>query len=418
MAGGKFDIYVYADWANLEGPIYIGMLSAHFAKGKKAFSFEYDKDWLQTNAQRVLDPDIEFYSGPQYPSDKENFGVFLDSMPDTWGKTLMKRREAQNARIKGERAKTLYEIDYLLGVYDESRMGALRFKTSKEGPFLDDDAHNPTPPWSSLGELQEAVNHLENDTQSDAIKKWISVLIAPGSSLGGARPKANILDAKQNLWIAKFPSKTDTIDKASWEFLAYQLAIASGIDMAESKLKKISGQYHTFLTKRFDRERGKRIHFASAMTMTGNTEEIIKGKTPSYLEIVEFIENYGVDVTSNLHQLWRRVVFNIAISNTDDHLRNHGFILKEKGWELSPAYDLNPSIEKDGLSLNIDMDDNALDFDLARSVGEYFRLSKKEMASILDEVFNAVKNWKRVASQIRIPLKEQELMESAFRIEK
>tara|TARA_R110000850_G_scaffold109507_1_gene222564 strand:+ start:6841 stop:8091 length:1251 start_codon:yes stop_codon:yes gene_type:complete len=415
MATGKFDIYVFADWAALEKPTLVGILSAHFAKGKKAFSFEYDKDWLKTDAQRLLDPDIEFYSGPQYPANKENFGIFLDSMPDTWGKTLMKRRAAQDARAKNEKAPTLYEIDYLLGVFDESRMGALRFKTELEGPFLDNDAQSPTPPWSSLGELQEAAKQLESDDQSEAIRKWIAVLIAPGSSLGGARPKANIFDLKKNLWIAKFPSKTDTIDKAVWEFLAYRLATASGIHMAESKIEKISGQYHTFLTKRFDRETEKRIHFASAMTMTGNTEDIIKESAPSYLEIVEFIENYGVDVEANLHQLWRRIVFNIAISNTDDHLRNHGFILTEKGWVLSPAYDLNPSIEKDGLSLNIDMDDNALSFDLAKSVGEYFRLNNTEMETILNEVLSVVKNWKTVAQEIGIKNAEIELMAGAFR---
>ncbi|GGG17020.1 toxin HipA [Dokdonia pacifica] len=415
MATGKFDIYVFADWAALEKPTLVGILSAHFAKGKKAFSFEYDKDWLKTNAQRLLDPDIEFYSGPQYPANKENFGIFLDSMPDTWGKTLMKRRAAQDARAKNEKAPTLYEIDYLLGVFDESRMGALRFKTELQGPFLDNDAQSPTPPWSSLGELQEAAKQLESDDQSEAVRKWIAVLIAPGSSLGGARPKANIFDLKKNLWIAKFPSKTDTIDKAAWEFLAYRLATAAGIHMADSKIEKISGQYHTFLTKRFDRETEKRIHFASAMTMTGNTEDIIKESAPSYLEIVEFIENYGVDVEANLHQLWRRIVFNIAISNTDDHLRNHGFILTEKGWVLSPAYDLNPSIEKDGLSLNIDMDDNALSFDLAKSVGEYFRLNNTEMETILNEVLSVVKNWKTVAQEIEIKNAEIELMAGAFR---
>ncbi|WP_370176383.1 type II toxin-antitoxin system HipA family toxin [Leeuwenhoekiella palythoae] len=417
MAEGKFDIYVFADWVGFEKPTIIGTLSAHFAKGKKAFSFEYDKNWLKTDAQRLLDPDIEFYSGPQFPANKENFGIFLDSMPDTWGKTLMKRRTAQDARAKNERPKTLYEIDYLLGVFDESRMGALRFKIDLDGPFLDNDAQTPTPPWSSLGDLQEAAKQLESDAQDETIRKWIAVLIAPGSSLGGARPKANVFDTQKNLWIAKFPSKADTIDKALWEFLAYQLAIAAGIEMAESKVEKISGQHHTFLTKRFDRENEKRIHFASAMTMTGNTEETIKDIAPSYLEIVEFIENYGVDVEANLHQLWRRIVFNIAISNTDDHLRNHGFILTDKGWVLSPAYDLNPSIEKDGLSLNIDMDDNALDFELAKSVGEYFRLSENEMETILSEVFAVVKDWKNIAEAIGIKKVEMELMEGAFRLQ-
>jgi serine/threonine-protein kinase HipA len=417
MAQGKFDIYVYGDWIGLNGPVEIGVLSAHFAKAKKAFSFAYNKEWLEKGLYPLLDPDITFYSGPQFPVDKENFGIFLDSMPDTWGKTLMKRREAQDARARNEKAKTLYEIDYLLGVYDESRMGALRFKTDPDGPFLDNDDQNPTPPWSSLGDLQEAVNQLESDTQNDAIRQWIAVLIAPGSSLGGARPKANILDNDKNLWIAKFPSKTDMVDKAAWEFLTYKLATACGIEMAESKLEKIAGQYHTFLTKRFDRKNGGRIHFASAMTMTGNTEETLKSFSPSYLDIVDVIENYGTNVAENLHQLWRRIIFNIAVSNTDDHLRNHGFILNEKGWELSPAYDLNPSIEKDGLALNIDTDDNALDFELAKSVGEYFRLNDDEMDAIINEVLEVVKDWKSVAEQIGISNREQLLMKPAFKTE-
>lgn len=415
MATGKFDIYVFADWETLKKPTLVGLLSAQFAKGKKAFSFEYDKDWLKADAKRLLDPDIDFYSGPQYPDNKENFGIFLDSMPDTWGKTLMKRRAAQDARAKNEKARTLYEIDYLLGVYDESRMGALRFKTELEGPFLDNNTDTPTPPWSSLGDLQEAAYQLESDDQSEAFRKWIAVLIAPGSSLGGARPKANIFDSKKDLWIAKFPSKSDTIDKAAWEFLAYKLATAAGIQMSDSKIQKISGQHHTFLTRRFDRDGKSRIHFASAMTMTGNTEDIVKESVPSYLEIVEFIENYGVDVESNLHQLWRRIVFNIGISNTDDHLRNHGFILTKKGWILSPAYDLNPSIEKDGLSLNIDMDDNALNFDLAKSVGKYFRLNEAYMETILNEVLTVIKDWRSEAKRIGIKKSEIDLMASAFK---
>lgn len=415
MGKGKFDIYVYADWTGLDSPTLVGVLAAHFAKGKKAFSFEYDRKWLKSKSQHLLDPDLDFFSGAQYPTNKENFGIFLDSMPDTWGKTLMKRRAAQDARAKNEKAKTLYEIDYLLGVYDQSRMGALRFKTDLNGPFLDNDEHSTTPPWSSLGDLQEAVNQLENDDHNETIRKWIAVLIAPGSSLGGARPKANVLDNDKNLWIAKFPSKTDTIDKAAWEYIAYKLALKAGINMAESKIEKISGTSHTFLTRRFDRENGKRIHFASAMTMTGNTEDSIKGTTPSYLEIVEFIENYGVHIERNLHQLWRRIIFNIAISNTDDHLRNHGFILTDEGWILSPAYDLNPSIEKDGLSLNIDMDDNALDFELAKSVGSYFRLRESEMDTIIQEVSRAVKDWKTIAKKIGIKNAEIELMTGAFR---
>ena len=394
----------------------IGVLTAHAAKGRKAFSFEYSKDWINSKQRMLLDPDIQFYSGPQFPNNKENFGIFLDSMPDTWGRTFMKRRAAQEATEKGEKAKTLYEIDSLLGVQDESRMGALRFKTDPDGPFLDNNHHSPTPPWSSVRELQEAAKNIENETDIDAVKKWLAILIAPGSSLGGARPKANIIDEHKNLWVAKIPAKNETTDKAAWEYLACQLALRSGISISECKIQKIIGHYHTFFTKRFDREKEQRIHFASAMTMTGNTEDTIRDNPASYLELAEFIQNHGTQVDANLEQLWRRIVFNIAISNTDDHLRNHGFILTDKGWVLSPAYDINPSIDKDGLALNIDMYDNALDYDLAKSVGEFFRLNNSKMERIIEEVLSVVSTWKKVAQSIGISNAEQNLMAKAFNV--
>jgi serine/threonine-protein kinase HipA len=414
MAGNKTDIYVYADWQELGGPQLMGVLSAHQAKGRKAFSFTYHKQWLRSGNQYLIDPDLQFFAGQQFANGKENFGVFLDSMPDTWGRTLMKRREAQLAKANGASVKTLYDVDFLLGVYDETRMGALRFKLDLEGDFLDNDSEKSTPPWSTVRELQQAVVHYENEKESDVINKWLEILIAPGSSLGGARPKANLLDENKHPWIAKFPSKNDIIDKAAWEYLAYKLSIDAGINMAECKIEKIIGSYHTFFTKRFDRLGNERIHFASAMTMTGNSEETIKKQPASYLDLVEFIQRYGTNVKENLEQLWRRIIFNIAISNTDDHLRNHGFILSKEGWILSPAYDLNPSIDKSGLALNIDMDNNALDFDLAKSVGEYFRLSNKQMEKTMEEVFRAVKNWKHIAEQIGISRAEQELMAKAF----
>ena len=414
MVLNKTDIYVYADCLGMVEPQIIGILSAQQAKGKKAFSFQYDKIWLKSGHNFLFDPDISLYSGAQYPNQKENFGVFLDSMPDTWGRTLMKRKAAQEANEKKTKTAILYDIDFLLGVYDESRMGALRFKIDPKGDFLDSNKTTSTPPWSLIRELQYAAECIEEDKENDEIRKWLSILIAPGSSLGGARPKANILDIDKSLWIAKFPSKSDTTDKAAWEYLTYELAIKAGIEMAPCRIERISGKYNTFFTKRFDRDKGKRIHFASAMTMTGNNEESIKDKPPSYLEIAEFISNYGVNIEANLHQLWRRIIFNIAISNTDDHLRNHGFILTNEGWILSPAYDLNPSIDKYGLSLNIDMDNNVLDFNLALGVGEYFRLDQDKMIQISMEVNSAVAKWKLVANKIGISRSEQLIMERAF----
>lgn len=417
MAVNKTDIFVYAHWLGMEEPKLIGILSAHQGKGRKSFSFEYDKIWVKSEQKFLLDPDIQWFSGQQFPNQKENFGIFLDSMPDTWGRTLMKRREAQIAKEAKTSTPTLYEIDYLLGVYDESRMGALRFKLDVDGSFLDDDNRTPTPPMSSIRELQQAAQLVESDKDNDEVKKWLAILIAPGSSLGGARPKANLLDGK-DLWIAKFPSQNDTIDKGAWEYLTYQLAIKAGIKMSDCRIEKISGKHHTFFTKRFDRQEGERIHFASAMTMTGNNEDIIRDNAPSYLDIAEFIQYNGANITEDLHQLWRRIVFNIAVSNTDDHLRNHGFLLTDKGWILSPAYDINPSIDKNGLALNIDMDSNALDFDLAKGVGEFFKLNDKEMDVMIKEIIQVVRNWRIIATKIGLNRNEIELMSGAFIIKK
>lgn len=416
MMADKTDILVYADWKEMNGARLIGTLSAQQAKGRKAFSFSYERNWITSAEQLLLDPDIAWFGGPQYPIGKENFGIFLDSMPDTWGRTLMKRRAILKANELKQPVPVLYDIDFLLGVHDLSRMGALRFKLNQDGPFLDNDPVSPTPPWATIRELQYAAELIESNVDTEEVRKWLAMLMAPGSSLGGARPKANILDEDNQLWIAKFPSKNDSIDKAAWEYLAYRLAQAAGIEMAECKLGNVAGKYCTFFTKRFDREKEDRIHFASAMTMTGKNEELIRNNTPSYLEIAEFIQFSGCLVDKDLEQLWRRIVFNILISNTDDHLRNHGFLLTNFGWRLSPAFDINPSIDKNGLALNIDIDNNALNLELAKSVGIYFRLNEVNMNQIIDEIRSSVSSWKRLANEIGISRSEQNMMASAFRI--
>jgi serine/threonine-protein kinase HipA len=415
MATNKTDVLVYIDLLDANGEKLLGTLYAHQAKARKTFSFQFHEKFLASEKPILLDPDISWNKGQQFPLGKSIFGIFNDAMPDTWGRTLMKRREAQMAKEEGRAARTLYELDFLLGVNDESRMGALRFKLAEDGPFLHDDTSRVIPPWSSIRELQHGIDLIESERENKEVRKWLHILLAPGSSLGGARPKANILDEKGNLWIAKFPSKADTIDKGAWEFLAHQLALKAGIAMTECRMEKISGKYHTFFTKRFDRIKHQRIHFASAMTMTGNNEDTIKDSPPSYLDIAEFIQFNESNNKNELAQLWRRMVFNIAISNSDDHLRNHGFLLQNTGWQLSPAYDLNPSIDKDGLSLNIDTDNNALDFDLALNVGQYFQLSEKQMLEILNEVKAAVKTWKNLATKIGISKSEISLMSSAFK---
>jgi len=412
----KTDIWVYAHWKGMIMPKCIGILSAQQAKGRKAFSFSYNSDWINSEQQLLIDPDIAWYTGPQFPNVKENFGVFLDSIPDTWGRTLMKRRAALSANEQGLPAPKLYDIDFLLGVHDFSRMGALRFKKDPGGDFLDNDPVSPVPPWASIRELQYGAQLIESNVDTAEVRKWLAMLMAPGSSLGGARPKANILDEDGQPWIAKFPSKHDTVNKGAWEYLAYRLAVDAGIDMAESRLEHITGSYHTFFTKRFDRQKQDRIHFASAMTMTGKNEELIRDETPSYLDIVEFIQFSGAHVTEDLHQLWKRLIFNILISNTDDHLRNHGFILTPEGWRLSPAFDINPSIDKEGLALNIDMDKNALDIDLAKSVGAYFRIEEIEMDRVIDQVRSVVSGWQKLAVEIGIPRGEQMVMTAAFKV--
>lgn len=412
----RIDIWVYAHWKGMDAPKCVGVLSAQQAKGRKAFSFSYDEDWIASHEQLLIDPDITWYKGQQYPSGKENFGVFMDSMPDTWGRTLMKRRAAITAMEQNKPVKVLYDIDFLLGVHDLSRMGALRFKREPDGDFLDNDPVAPAPTWASIRELQHAASIIESNGDVDKVKKWLAMLMAPGSSLGGARPKANILDEQGHLWIAKFPSNNDQFDKGAWEYLAYRLAVDAGIEMSKSRIEKIAGKHHTFFTKRFDRDKAERIHFASAMTMTGKNEELIRDEIPSYLDIVEFIQFSGFRADEDLHQLWLRIIFNILISNTDDHLRNHGFVLTDEGWRLSPAYDINPSVDKDGLALNIDMNNNALDLELAKSVGVYFRLGEKEMNLIIKKLKSTVANWQKIATEIGILRNEQKLMSGAFRI--
>ena len=402
----------------MPNPRCIGVLSAHQGKGKKAFSFEYDPAWLHSEAQIMIDPDISWYTGPQFPGNKSNFGVFLDSMPDRWGRTLLKRRAAHLAKKAGRPPATLHDLDFLLGVYDESRMGALRFKCDPDGPFLDNEAGWSVPPWSSARSLQHAAYKIEAAETLDELEEWLAVPVAPGSSLGGARPKANVSDESGHPWIAKFPSKNDDIDKGAWEYLAYRLATEAGIDMAPSKLEKLTAPHHTFFTKRFDRHLGERIHFASAMTMTGHDEVEVRDETPSYLELAEFIQFSCTDVKENLRKLWTRIAFNIAISNTDDHLRNHGFLLSPQGWRLAPAYDINPSVDKTGLALNIDTVDNSLDFELARSVGDYFQLTARETKEILEQIKHAAVRWSAIAQEIGIPRIEQELMAGAFNLDK
>lgn len=412
------DIYVYMDWQESDSPIQMGVLHSEVLRGKEVFSFENNTDWLTYKQFRVLDPDLAQFSGKQYlPADKSNFGMFLDSSPDRWGRMLMRRREAINARLENRPSRTLTEADYLLGIYDGNRMGALRFKLSPNDEFMDNNKAMATPPWTSIRDLEYASLQLEKENLKDDAEyaKWLNMLIAPGSSLGGARPKANILDNNGALWIAKFPSGHDTKDMGAWEAVTAEMARKCGIEMAESRAQKFSNRQHTFLTKRFDRINGKRIHFASAMTLLGYTDGTNSAEGVSYLELAEWIGRNCNNVSQNLEQLWRRIVFNIAVSNCDDHLRNHGFLLTPKGWTLSPAYDINPDEHGMGLKLNISEDDNSLDFELALSVAAYFGLDNATSDEIINQTKKVVSNWQQLATQYGISRSEQEDNAGAFR---
>lgn len=412
----KKEIRVYAHWKNLPNPVIMGILSVSPAKGKESFSFEYADTWLKSDFSQMLDPDLQYYSGTFYPRlNKPNFGVFLDSSPDRWGRVLMQRREGAMAKQERRATKKLLESDFLLGVFDEYRMGALRFKVEEDGPFLNDNKEMAVPPWTSLRELEHAsLQFEEDDTNDPEYLKWLTMLIAPGSSLGGARPKASVVDANNNLWIAKFPSRNDEKDVAAWEKVANQLGINAGLNMAEGKLQRFHNKYHTYLTKRFDRTaNGDRIHFASAMTLLGHIDgEDAAGA--SYLELMEFISRHGAAVERDLEELWRRIVFSICIKNTDDHLRNHGFLLTEKGWILSPAYDINPNELGKGLSINITDADNSLDLGLAREVAGYFRLTDQKAVQIIQQVSTIIKGWRKVATTYKISNAEQERVSAAF----
>lgn len=413
-------IEVYAHWQGMPQPMMMGVLSTTLSRGKEIFSFAYDDHWLKTVKAHILDPSLQFWQGPQYaPAGQENFGIFLDSSPDRWGRFLMQRREAQLARQEKRKERILLESDYLLGVYDKHRIGALRFRRDSKEPFLDNNKAYASPPWTSLRELQHASLELEKDdaeTKPD-YSKWLNMLIAPGGSLGGARPKASVVDPKNYLWIAKFPSNNDETDIGAWEMLAYKLARKTKINVAESKIYKFTTKNHTFLSKRFDRTKmGERIHFASAMTMLQRFDGDDAAKGASYLEFVEFIMRNGAQPTIDLEQLWRRIVFFICISNVDDHLRNHGFILQANGWVLAPAFDINPVASGNGLKLNISESDNSQDLTLAMEVAKNFYIKPSKAIEIVNEVVRVVKGWRKEAKNLGISIKEQDQMERAFRM--
>lgn len=409
------ELYVYENWKS-DIPSLIGKLYVDKGRGRQITAFEYDDEWLNDLTNNVsLDPDLRMFRGRQYaPADKLMFGMFEDSCPDRWGRLLMKRREAIRAKKEERKPRTLTEVDYLTGVYDETRMGGLRFSASKGGAFLSDDRELTTPPWTTLRKLESA--SLAFEKNNDGMEeKWLRQLVAPGSSLGGARPKASVLAPDGSLWIAKFPSKYDEINVGAWEMVVHDLAVMCELDVPDAKLENFSKYGSTFLTKRFDREGNRRIHFASAMTLLGKTDGVNAAQGSSYMEIASVITAQSASPQKDLRELWRRIVFNMAVSNTDDHLRNHGFVLAKDGFCLSPLYDVNPDVYGDTLSLNVDTDNNLIDFNLALSVAKTYGLTERRATDELKEIKNVVENnWRRIAQQYGIHRSEIERMAPAF----
>ncbi len=399
-----------------------GMLESQRGRSGETFDFTFDPAMLASpNAQRyMLDPDLAMFVGRQYPGNRRTrFGIFADSSPDRWGRTLIRRRFEREKRL-GQRAASerIAEHDYLLGVHDAFRSGALRYKTDPAGPFLDDRGAAAAPPFVRLRELEAASRAIEQDPDDEnaTADESLLLLLAPGASLGGARPKASVVDPNDDLWIAKFPSVGDRYDVGGWEFIVYKLAERCGLRVAPCDGRRFASDAHTFMVRRFDRRlSGERIHFASAMTLTGHTDGDGAASGVSYLEIAEILMSHGAEPKADLRELWARICFNVLVSNTDDHLRNHGFLLEPRGgWRLSAAYDMNPVPRSSGLALNIDENDNVRDLDLVLSVAPYFRLSHAEATAIVASMSRVVAGWSAAATAVGIKRRDQEDMADAF----
>lgn len=416
MATNQKTIFVYDDFSAKQ-PILMGLLYVSVIKGGESYSFEFDKQWLTTRgATLMLDPQLMPYLGRQYPSDQNIFGLFADASPDRWGRILMNKRERIMANEEGRKPSKLYDSDYLLGVFDKTRMGGIRFKLKMDGCFLSDDRKIPTPPWTTLRTLEEASRKFESD-EIGQTERWLNQLIQPGSSLGGARPKATVVDTKDQLWIAKFPSKNDENDTGAWEMVVHDLAGLCGLNVPEAKLEKFSTLGSTFLVKRFDRIGNKRIHFASAMTLLGKKDGASAADGISYLDLAAFIRSYGARPKKDLFELWKRIVFNMAVTNTDDHLRNHAFIFTDKGWILSPLFDVNPVPYGNELSLNVDEEDNSISIKLAIQTAVKFGISESDAKIYSQEMIKVIReNWESLATRYGLTRRQMEDMRPAFSV--
>lgn len=403
------EVLVYVD---LQGaPQLVGRLWARLRKDRESATFEYDKGWLAHSERFSLEPALQLGPGPFHaPSSKPLFGAIGDSAPDRWGRVLMRRAERRRAEHEGRAPRTVREIDYLLTVDDEARQGALRFAEREGGPFLAAPGPQRIPPLIELPRLLSAVERVLSDTDTD---EDLRLLLAPGSSLGGARPKASVRDRDGHLAIAKFPNKGDEVNTVLWEALALTLAAVAGIAVPAWRLETVAGK-SILLLRRFDRDGGLRVPFLSAMSMLDAKD----GEARSYLEFVDVLRQHGAAPKEDMRALWRRIVFSILISNTDDHLRNHGFLWAgPSGWRLSPAYDLNPvptDIKPRVLSTTIDLDDDAASLKLALQVAGYFDLEEGEAHRIAGETGRAVARWRRQAAKLGLTPADIDRMASAF----
>lgn len=406
MADERERVGVHLDDAELGVEGEIGSLSLERGGGKQAISFAYAPEWVGKASAFAIDPSLPLYEGEQYPPALP--GVFADAAPDRWGRELLERREAYLARREDREPRLLDDWEFLLGVDDRTRMGALRLAGDGDGDlrFLADEPL-AVPPLARLRELQHWAREAEKELAEELSEeeRWLAMLVAPGSSLGGTRPKANYLD-EGVLWIAKFPSREDRHDVGGWEYLVSRLAAGAGIDVPNASLRSLGGGYRTFCAERFDRRGTQRRLYASAMTLTGRRDN----ESASYLDIARAIESFGdpASIEADLAQLYRRVVFNVLTANRDDHLRNHGFLRNRGGWRLAPAFDVNPSPRKQEHSLAFDESLRAPDLDAVRETAPLYRLSAAEAEETIVAVTDAVAGWRGLAEKMSLPREEVE----------
>lgn len=412
-------LLVFADFDWLDKPELVGELCYEKLRGSESYAFRFDDNWLKFHAGIKLSEDINNYPGLQYTQPGNDiFGCFSDALPDRWGRTLLKRREQIQASEEKRAVRNLSSFDYLMGIDDFSRMGGFRLKRELDGDFINVSPSLKIPPLTELRQLILASQEVEKSEENDVLpeKKWIAQLIQPGTSLGGARPKAGVLDDSGNLCIAKFPSRKDDYDTGLWEHFSHLLARKAGIYAAQTKVLGGLGKYHTLLSKRFDRtDEGKRIHFASSMSLIGLRDGDNAQGGYGYLNIVDFILQSCCDVEKNLQELYRRVAFNICIGNSDDHFRNHGFLLTPRGWTLSPAYDMNPTLNE-YQSLLINESSNKADIRTLLESCESYMIKKEVAENIIRQVQAAVAGWENLAVLLQIPAREVTMFKDRFKL--